>query len=573
MARNLYSIAYQYYKERLKIHHYLQEIPLASFLSRLLLINHNHTEVSWSSKIVWFIRSPKFYHGKEESTPVDSLVKASRNLIEKNPLYSEVIKGDRHIDSVAAEKIWFCFVSDLFNSLLKSFSKKFVDNLSKANFFDVFGALGATGAISSLASPYVASFSHFAKDECFARDLRKQWNLTLSSRNLEKTFSVGHFSDTVFEINGVSRTLMQICKVTKTLGYDWTVITSSYDNVGKENDSIVNFSPVGVYELPEYPEVKLAIPPFLEILNYCFERSFSQLHAATPGPLGIAALLIGRILSVPVVATYHTAIPQYVAELTNDENLEIATWRYVIWYYSQMDYVFVTSNATAEELAGHGLPREKLITFPRGVDTDMFHPGKASQEFRHLYGIGGETVLLYVGRISKEKGLDTLTRAFKLLYAECSGVALLVVGDGPYLEIIRNELKGTKAIFTGYLSGEKLATAYASSDIFVFPSYTDTFGNVVLEAQASGLPVIVSDQGGPKENIIPGKTGLVFRAGSVTELFMAMKELVENPSRRHAMGTWARHVMKKHSFAKIFTSTWEIYQKVATACQKESMAV
>jgi glycosyltransferase involved in cell wall biosynthesis len=147
---------------------------------------------------------------------------------------------------------------------------------------------------------------------------------------------------------------------------------------------------------------------------------------------------------------------------------------------------------------------------------------------------------LYVGRVSREKGLELLVEAFKDLVSSGAPVALAVIGDGPYREEMEADLAGHPAMFTGYLDGELLQHGYASADIFVFPSATDTFGNVVLEAQASGLPVIVSDEGGPRELMIDGETGLMFHAGSAAELGAAISELVSNPMRITLMGLNAR---------------------------------
>lgn len=571
MGRNLYSIAYQYYRERLKIYRHLADTPLGHFLSRLLIHTTNGASPSRSSRIIWFIKSAKLWNRNgsddQRSTVTGSLLKICDTLIEKKPCYLEIIRKNSTFDYDVAERIWFSFVSDVFNSMLASFSHRFVDNLAKANFFDVFGVIGATGAMSTLAAPYVTSFSHFKRDEHFAEKLRRHWGIPPLPEKMKQPFSVGHFTDTVFEINGVAKTLLQFNRVSRLLGYDWTIITSSDDKESTEN-GIANFSPVGVYALPEYQEIKLAIPPFLEILSYCYERSFSQIHAATPGPLGLAALFVSRILSIPIVATYHTSLPQYVFRLAGDENLESATWRYVMWFYSQMDHVFVPSQATAEELISKGLSKEKIHIFPRGVDIDLFHPRKASSEFRRRYGIGDETVILYVGRISRKKGLDILAKAFQVLYRENSRTALLVVGDGPYIEELKYRVRGTKAIFTGYLCGEELARAYASSDIFVLPSSTDTFGNVVLEAQASGLPVIVSDKGGPRENIILGETGLIFKSEDTVDLVRCIKELVDNVHRRNNMGSRAHYFMKRRSLVKMVESTWNLYQNLIPSSER-----
>ncbi len=563
MARTLYSIAYQYYRERLRIERYTPQHLLLQFLHRVLDVHtDNPQHSSWSSRIVVFLQSARVWGrretGEQSLSLSQSLMDASRKLIQRNPHYLKVAQGAPLSGDAHAETLWFQFISEVSNTIVGHLLERFVAQCSRANFFDIFGTVGAVGALSSLIAPYLAAFSHFVKDRRIAQDAVERLIPMSSSSQTTQPFSIGHFSDTLFEVNGVAKTLLQFREAAQALGYQWTIITST-DHTEKEVRGVKNFPPIGTYALPEYPELTLAIPPFLELLSYCATKSFTQLHAATPGPMGLAALLIARILSVPIVSTYHTAIPHYVHKLTGDEHLEIAAWRYVLWYYSQMDCVFVPSRATANELVKQGFSQEKIRFFQRGVDTDTYHPRKASVEFRRRYGFEGRTIALYVGRISREKGLDVLARAFSLLRQKHPSLALVIVGDGPYRPYLEALFEGTEAAFTGYLSGDDLAEAYASCDFFVFPSATDTFGNVVLEAQASGLPVVVSDEGGPKENIVPGETGYIFRAHDAADLARAMELLVINREVRRLMGKKARETMETRSFVKAAQATWDLY--------------
>ncbi len=171
-------------------------------------------------------------------------------------------------------------------------------------------------------------------------------------------------------------------------------------------------------------------------------------------------------------------------------------------------------------------------------------------------------MLLYVGRISKEKNLDLLAEAYRTLRASMDQAHLVVVGDGPYLADMHQTLEGLPCTFTGVLKGDDLVAAYASSDVFVFPSTTDTFGNVVLEAQACGLPVIVSDQGGPCENMLPGKTGLMVAASDSDGLVAAMRTLVVDSNRRRVMGQAARRYMEERSFDAAFRKMWDLYRSL-----------
>ena len=372
--------------------------------------------------------------------------------------------------------------------------------------------------------------------------------------------NVAHFTDTFYEINGVSATLQQQVRLAKKTGKRLSVITCE-NETRPDMKGIRNFEPIGFHSLPEYPEQKLFYPPFLDMLRFCYEQNFTHLHSATPGPIGLAALAIARILKLPIVGTYHTSLPQYAGYLTNDPAVEELMWKYVLWYYDQMELIYVPSRSTRNELIGKGIAPAKVRLFPRGVNTVRFHPSKRDLQFLRQYIDVDTFKLLYVGRVSKEKDLPLLAEVFRQLCQSNDQVSLLVAGDGPYLEEMKKELEGTRCSFTGYLTGEALATLFASCDLFVFPSTTDTFGNVVLEAQASQLPVIVTDSGGPQENVIPEKTGIIIPAHDGPALAEAIRSFMNDPIKLKDMGKAARRYVEGRSFESAFEQTWKMYEE------------
>ena len=416
--------------------------------------------------------------------------------------------------------------------------------------------LGSSGSLYALLAPYFVAFTLFTKDRRFARLCRARL-ADAPEHGPGEPFKIAHFTDTFHEINGVARSIKSELRLALEQDLDLRVITCGPEN---EARGVTNFAPIGAYSLPEYPELTLYYPPFLSMLNHCFEQEFTHIHSATPGPIGLAALGIAKVLKLPIAGTYHTALPQYVAELTGDAALEEGMWKYMCWYYGQMDVIYVPSKATGQELVDKGIEAKKIRTYPRGVNTERFHPAKRNGFFgRH--GLGDGLKFLYVGRISREKDLNVLAAAFRDLARTRPDVHLVVVGDGPYLEEMRRELAGTPTLFTGYLTGEDLAQAYASCDVFVFPSTTDTFGNVVLEAQASGLPVIVSDVGGPQENVLDGETGLIAAGRDAQAFCRAMRRLADDPALLAAMRRAARTYMEGRSFKSAFAETWQIYRE------------
>jgi glycosyltransferase involved in cell wall biosynthesis len=225
------------------------------------------------------------------------------------------------------------------------------------------------------------------------------------------------------------------------------------------------------------------------------------------------------------------------------------------WLYGQVDTVFVNSEQYRKCWIDRGFAPEKLKILPRGLDTDLFNPARRDLSFWPGAGANGTEVrLLYVGRISREKDLDVLAAAYHKVRAAGQSVKLYLVGLGPYSEALAAMLPD--AVFLGYLTGEPLARAYASADVFVFPSTTDTFGNVIIEAQASGLPVIVSDLGGPKELVEDRVNGLVTKAHDAEDVARAITLLAGDNMLRTRMGEKARQSVLDRSWPDAFQKFW-----------------
>src|SRR5438309_6218950 len=291
------------------------------------------------------------------------------------------------------------------------------------------------------------------------------------------------------------------------------------------------------------------------MLDYIQREKFTEIIISTPGPIGLTALLAAKMLNLQTSGIYHTDFPQYVRILTEDSFLESMAWRYMHWFYGQLDTVFVNSEEYRQSWIKHGFDPAKLKILPRGLDTELFTPARRESAFWEKFGAtNGQVRLLYVGRISREKDLDVLAGAYRRLRDEGLSVQLFVVGHGPYSEIFSESLP--EACFTGYLTGKELATAYASADVFVFPSTTDTFGNVIIEAQASGVPVIVSDSGGPKELVEENRNGLITKSHNVEDLTRAIRELVADPERRKRMGDLARESVIDRTWPTAFRKFW-----------------
>jgi glycosyltransferase involved in cell wall biosynthesis len=566
MAHNLYGIAYQYYRNKFNLERFQGKDLLVKFLDRALRppAPPESAGSGLMDKVYLFLNARR--RRSRITTPSDDLFAQLRHtitcLLQDDARFQSAVPRDDGEDEPAPEADWFAFVNQVANQTLIQFANHAMNHLVGGNVFNIFHTIGSAGGLYGLLGPYFIAFSLFAKDRAFTRAVRAHFGVPSPRGEAEiDPVRIGHFTDTFYDTNGVALTIQQQVEVALRTGKAMQVITCNEDPAASP-PGVKTFKPVGTYELPEYRSQKLFYPPLLEMLRYSYEQGFTRIHSATPGPIGLAALAIARILKVPFCGTYHTQLPQYAQFLTGDSAMEDLTWKFVVWYYDQMDIIYAPSESTRQELIDRGIRPSKVMLYPRGVDIRRFSPRARHGFYRKRFGVTADLKLLYVGRVSKEKNLDVLTEAYERIHERHPGVQLVIVGDGPYLAEMRARLDHRRCTFTGTLTGDDLVQAYASADLFVFPSTTDTFGNVILEAQACGLPVVVTDQGGPRENMRPGKTGLVVSGNDSQALAEAIEYLIDHPRERNAMGHEARRTMEARSFDAAFLQTWESYKTV-----------
>jgi glycosyltransferase involved in cell wall biosynthesis len=413
--------------------------------------------------------------------------------------------------------------------LLYRFFTSFVRKLSGGNLIEAVQDISMLAPVAFGLAPYFIAFRQLAPDRRWLGEVSHAFTGAPAPElgNTKRAW----VTDTLEDVNGVATTIRRMTQATAENGDSLTVVTSRMASK-MTGIPLSNFEPVGEFELPEYELQKLSFPPVLQMIDYLQREGFTELVISTPGPVGLTALFAARLLGLRTAGIYHTDFPQYVRILTDDKSWETLTWAFMKWFYSQMDLVWVNSESYRRSWIDRGMPPEKLRILPRGLDTQLFRVEHRAADFWKKHGApAGATVLLYVGRISKEKNLDVIVSAWERLRRP--GLALAFVGDGPWLPELKRIVPD--AIFTGYLSGDSLAAAFASADVFLFPSTTDTFGNVVIEALACGLPCVVSDAGGPKDLIEPGVTGFVTRGLDVEDFTRAVSMLVDDPALRAKM--------------------------------------
>jgi len=430
-------------------------------------------------------------------------------------------------------------------------TQQFLQQLLEGRFLESLQMIGPVVPLLALLSPYLYAFRLPPRSRLREASLALRGTILPELRNTRRAW----FTDTLDDVNGVATTIQRMSSALVAAGRGIEVMVSR-EKISVEGFPLKNFPPIGEFELPEYELQKLSFPPLLQIVDHLQSGGFTEVIISTPGPVGLAALAAAKILGLPTAGIYHTDFPEYVRILTEDGLMETLTWNYMHWFHAQLDTIYVNSDHYRQCWIARGLPGEKIRILPRGLDTGLFHPSRKDCDFWRSRGLAeGQVGVLYVGRVSREKNLDLLAAAFRRLSGNGIPVRPLIVGDGPYAPMMRELLP--EGIYTGSLHGEELATAFASADLFVFPSTTDTFGNVVIEAQASGLPVIVSDVGGPRDLVESGVDGIITKGLDLDALTSAVALLAGDRELRETMGGAARSRVAERDWSRAARLFWE----------------
>lgn len=529
LAHSLYGIAYSYYEDRFMKSSGGKDSLIGSMLKKLAE-EPAAPPTGLRAALVQPLRRMVLNKKKKQLGEIEQMLLDEVATIRSAPMEKEV---DEPAMEQAGDARKFKAACRISQQLMFVFAQRVADQLREG------GLIGSIQSVASLmpvvlgVAPYLTAFSVQHKDEAFLREVASRFPGTESFAH--RSGKRAWVTDTFTDMNGVVNTIRTLATLAHREGRPLTVVTC-LDAVPETEFPLKNFRPVGTFSIREYQQQNLVFPPFLEILNWLEEEEIEEVILSTPGPLGLAVRLAARMLKIRVSGIYHTDFPQYVRHFSDDEKMEEITWRYMNWFYADMERIAVPSKPYLEQLAERGFDRKRLVVMSRGVDLERFNPARRNDGFWRARGIGSEFKFLYAGRISREKNLVNLLEAFRSLPQE-PGVAsrLVLAGDGPDLEALKQEYDDERIHFMGRLEGDDLSQAYASADFFVFPSLTDTFGNVVLEAHASGLPAIVSDQGGPGEIVRSHDSGLVVDAGRADALADAMRAVRGDPALRNRL--------------------------------------
>ena len=337
-----------------------------------------------------------------------------------------------------------------------------------------------------------------------------------------------------------------------------TRLTKTIEFLTKNGDEVIVFCPEGCPDsykgativgvaampLPLYPELKLGLPG-PAVSDKLEEFKPDLVHVVNPAVLGLGGIWLAKTNNIPLIASYHTHLPKYL-EHYGMGMLEPLLWELLKAAHNQALLNLCTSTAMVNELEDKGIQRTAL--WQRGVDTENFRPELRSEKMREkLFGKyqNTDSLLIYVGRLSAEKQIERI----KPVLDNIPGACLALVGDGPYRGQLEKIFENTKTNFIGYLSGEELASAYASGDIFLFPSSTETLGLVLLEAMAAGCPVIGANKGGIPDIINNGINGCLYnpdeKDNGERSLIEATKKILVDKNKKETMRKEARKEAEK----------------------------
>jgi glycosyltransferase involved in cell wall biosynthesis len=367
------------------------------------------------------------------------------------------------------------------------------------------------------------------------------------------------------QVNGVVRTQVELVRYLNMRGHQVLQVVP-YDKTNPRQEQVVEFRSV---PFPLYPEMPIILPHWrFHRREFVKVEAFKPdlIHLMSPGVMGYFGRVWARRHGFPVVASYETDIIRYL-HYYGFGIFEPLLWRYLRWLFNPCQHTYVPSPVTRDELIKGGI--REVRVFERGVDGVQFHPCKRSEAVRDSLGVKpGGALVLYAGRISQEKSLDVLLRAFIRLAVEHPNARLVVTGDGPHRKALVRSFRNPRITFTSWKCGEELAALFASADVFALPSSTETLSLVSMESMASGVPVLAMNAGGVRTVVDHEMTGLL--ANSVQEFELGLRRLVEDAPLRMRLGLNGRRYAEGKTWSRAFEGLEQNYLEALAAGHKNA---
>ncbi len=417
-------------------------------------------------------------------------------------------------------------LSNLCDDLLKHFVTKSQKDIAAGDLFKFVNSISSLLPIAYLTAPFATTSKLLNQDRELLEEFRSQY--IEDEPNEGKR--VYWFTDTLIDLNGVSVTINNMYQCAKKYNVGLKIVTSN-PNITVEDDlkdEIINLPTITSIKPGFYETYTLHIPSILKSIEKICELNPDEIIISTPGTVGLIGLLAAKILGIKCTGIYHSDFGAQANYLLGSGFTATTVEKYTHWFYKQLDKIRVPTHEYIDILSAQGFEGKEMKKFKRGINTDLFaYNTSFENEVRKKYGIKDGFTMIYAGRVSKDKSVDFLSKIYKGVCRNYKKANLIVAGNGPELEWLKEDLKDyPRVVFTGSIERTELTKLYSFADLLVFPSTTDTFGMVVLEAQSCGLPALVSDQGGPQEIIKKRATGQVIPANNLYEWIGQILEFI-----------------------------------------------
>jgi len=450
-------------------------------------------------------------------------------------------------------------ISDIFDGFIKLLLKSLSKSMKKGDIVNVIKNISSLIPGAFLTFPFFSTLYHMYSLRPIIRELEEKF----LNKVLPKKKKIMWFTDTINELNGVAYTIKKIGWYGFSSGRDLKIVSSlNEDEINNElPPNFINIPSIFNFKMPHYETITLRIPSLLKTIEMLYEYEPDEVYISTPGPIGLLGFLFAKLISAKTIGVYHTDFTEQAKRIVKNDVLPEAIEITTKWFFTNMDKTAVPTNEYINILEQRGYDRNKMAVFKRGID-EIFYNNKYFDEYDRTLS-NQMFNLLYAGRISEDKNIDFLIDIYKDIIKKNKNINLIIAGDGPYFEKLKKNVKEIKGIqLLGRIKREKLPNIYANADLFVFPSNTDTFGMVILEAHACGLPAIVSDLGGPKEIVKNKKTGFIINTDNkekwigIIDYVVNMKK--NNPQSYIKMRKNAReHIVKEYNMEKVFKEIFE----------------
>ncbi|MFO7813914.1 MAG: glycosyltransferase [Pelovirga sp.] len=467
------------------------------------------------------------YLFSEEKLSFKDRLRLNRMRSQKNNhIYQSIVRlieTSRSLDQddidTRLELLYDC-LSEISDQYFRSLLESLTTNLEEMDLIRIIAGLSSSIPGIFLSVPFFSAFKHMFGD----RQLINSLVTSLGHVKTPRARKILWMTDTYTDLNGVSMTLQTIGRLADEKGYGIRILSSLTPAQQVENLPAASLviPPMHSFKLPHYEELTITVPSVLRMLKAVYEEDPDEIYVSTPGPVGLLGVLIGRMLGTPVKGIYHTDFTMEAEAIIDQPEVSALIEKYSQWFFNQFDTLLVPTTEYMELLKKRGYRHRHMELFRRGLRTEHFKPQPVT-----IGKSGNNARLLYVGRVSKDKNLDFLIDVYRRIRRQHAGTSLTIVGIGPYLETLRNNCADLPDVtFAGKVPYTDLPELYNRHDLFLFPSTTDTFGMVVLEAQACGLPALVSDIGGPREIVRDGQTGYVLDVSSTQGWVTRLEEML-----------------------------------------------